>query len=136
MSDLNLDLVRRQFELLNERNREAAPSTWSEDVVLIVHERGLDSGTYVGRHAAARWFESWFSQFRGDYSFEFEDVREIGDAVVTVTHHRGTGLASGANVEATTANVFWTRDGLVVRIELFWDDIQGAMVAASRLRPE
>jgi ketosteroid isomerase-like protein len=107
VSKENLDIVRRQFELINQRRRTVAPGVWSEDAVLIVHERTPDSGTHVRREAIARWFESWFSQFRDDYSFELEDVREVGDAVVAVSQHRGTGRASGINVEATSASVFW-----------------------------
>jgi ketosteroid isomerase-like protein len=136
LSAEDLDIVRQQFELVTQRRRTVAPSVWSEDAVLVVHPPTLDSGTDFGRDAIARWFESWFSQFRDDHSFELGDLREVGDAVLAVTTHRGRGRASGAIVQATTASVFWVRDRLVVRGELFWDDIEGARQAASRERPD
>ena len=35
-------------------------------------------------------------------------------------------------VEAMTANAYWLRDGLVVRTEIFWNDVEAALRVASR----
>ena len=94
-----------------------------------------DNGTYVGRDAAARWCESWFTKFTDDYVFEVEELREVGDAVVAIVRHHGTGRASGVPVKAATANVYWLRDGLVVRTEIFWNDVDGALRVAAGESP-
>jgi ketosteroid isomerase-like protein len=127
--------VRQQYELVTRGDRGLVPRTWSDDTILVVHEGSPDNGTYGGRDAAARWYESWFTKFRDDYVFELLETREVDDAVVAIVRHHGTGRASGVRVKARTANVYWLRDGLVVRTEIFWNDVDSAMRAAAGESP-
>jgi ketosteroid isomerase-like protein len=135
LSEQHVDIVRQQYDLVTSGRRGSVPRTWTDDTILVVHEGSPDNGTYVGRDAAARWYESWFTKFTDDYVFEVEELREVGDAVVAIVRHHGTGRASGVPVEAETANVYWLRDGLVVRTEIFWNDVDSALRAAAGESP-
>jgi ketosteroid isomerase-like protein len=132
LSEQDVDIVRQQYDLVTGGRRGVVPRTWTSDTILVVHEGSPDNGTYVGREAAARWYESWFTKFTDDYVFEVEELREVGDAVVAIVRHHGTGRLSGVPVEAMTANAYWLRDGLVVRTEIFWNDVEAALRVASR----
>ena len=107
----------RQFDAANRGDFNAAIQTVSEDVELFVCASFLDSGTYHGIEAVGQWFLSWFGSFAPGYSFEIRDLTYVAPAVFVVAAHHGTGRASGAEMDWRTFNVYWVRDGRVVRIE-------------------
>jgi ketosteroid isomerase-like protein len=118
MSERDVDVVRDQFEAVNERDFERAMSLYAEDVVLVA-TWGLDSGTYEGKEAVGRWFGNWFKAFASDYHFEVDEAREIGDAILLNARHGGRGRSSGAEVSGENAYLYWVRDGKVSRVEMY-----------------
>jgi len=120
MSEQNVEVIRDQFEAVNERDFPRAMDLYAEDVVLVVHSDAfLDAGTFAGRDAVGRWFGDWFSTFEPDYRFEFEEFRDLGDVVFLAASHRGRGRTSGAEVHGCTGYLYTLRDGKIVRAELY-----------------
>lgn len=64
-----------------------------------------------------------------EYFRAFEGLRLEGDEfidldsdrVLVLSRHRGVGRLSGAPYEQAAADVFTLRDGLIVRLETYWD---------------
>lgn len=120
MSREDVQVVLDQFAAVNERDFERAMSLYAEDVELVVHPRAfLESGTYSGREAVGEWFGNWFRTFARDYRFDIEEARDLGDAVLLVASHHGSGRTSGAEVHGHTGYLYRVRDGRVVRAELY-----------------
>ncbi len=119
MSQANVEVVRDQFEAVNERDFPRAMGHYAEDVELVVApEAFLGSGTWNGRDAVGGWFADWFTTFEPGYRFEIEETRELDDLVVLVASHHGRGRSSGAEVHGRTGYVYGFRDGKIVRVEL------------------
>jgi ketosteroid isomerase-like protein len=115
-----IDVVREQYAATNERDFERAMSYYAENVVLVVEEGFLNTGTFEGREAVGEWFGDWFRAFGPDYRFEIVDSRElVGDLVFLVARYGGTGRASGAEVRDQRAYLYQVRGGLITRVQLF-----------------
>jgi ketosteroid isomerase-like protein len=120
MSRANLEIVQEQFEGVNQRDWDAVMAAYDEEVVLVAHPSvGPDAGIFNGREAVGRWFGDWFGAFGRDYRFEIEEARSVGQHVLAVARHHGSGRASGAKVEQITANVYTLRAAKIVRVELY-----------------
>jgi ketosteroid isomerase-like protein len=120
MSEADVEVVRDQFEAVNERDFERAMDSYADDVVLVVHSSfGLETGTFEGKEAVGKWFGQWFQIWAPDYRFEIDEASEIGDAIFIHAKHGGTGRGSGAKVRDETSYLYWVRSGDVVRVELF-----------------
>jgi ketosteroid isomerase-like protein len=120
MSQQNVEVVRDQFEAVNERDFPRAMSHYADDVVLVVRpDAFLDAGTFEGRDAVGKWFGDWFSTFEPGYRFEFEELRDLGDVVYLAASHRGRGRTSGAEVHGRTGYLYTVRDAKIVRAELY-----------------
>jgi len=78
----------------------------------------VDSGQHRGIDAVRQFFRSWWGTFEG-IAFEFEEMIDAGDDVVTVTLWQGRGRASGAPVEVRVSQVWTFREGSVVRCRAF-----------------
>lgn len=120
MSQANVEVVREQFAATNAQDFPRAMTFYAEDVELIVEPGAfLDSGRFPGKRAVGRWFADWFATFESGYSFEIEEVRDLGDRVLFVARHQGRGRTSGAEVSGRSGYIYTVRDGLIVRAELF-----------------
>jgi ketosteroid isomerase-like protein len=119
MSQEDVEVVRDQFEAVNERDFARAMSYYADDVELFVSpEAYLEAGTFKGREAVGEWFGNWFRTFQRDYHFEIEEARDLGDAVLLVASHRGHGRTSGVEVHGRTGYLYRVRNGKIVRAEL------------------
>jgi ketosteroid isomerase-like protein len=120
MSQESLEVVQEQFENVNRRDWESVMSAYDEEVVLVAHASvGPDAGIFDGRDAVGRWFGDWFGAFGRDYRFEVEEARSLGERVLAVAGHHGSGRASGAKVEQVTANLYTVGAGKTVRVEIY-----------------
>lgn len=116
------EVIRDQFEAVNEREFARAMDFYADDVVLFVDDEAfLDSGSFEGKEAVGRWFGSWFSTFEPGYRFEIEEAREVGGSVLLVASHGGRGRSSGVEVEGRTAYLYTLRAGMIARVELYAD---------------
>ncbi|MEK6325906.1 MAG: nuclear transport factor 2 family protein [Actinomycetota bacterium] len=134
MSQENVELVRRAFELFNQGGVPAAFSSglMSPELVFDPSASGIPgAGVYRGRDEVWAFFEEdWFEAFPFDeWELEVEELIDHGDQVFAMTRQRGRGASSGVAAELVLANIFTLRDGEVVRIELYRDRERALEVA-------
>lgn len=126
-----VDVVADQYVATNERDFERAMSHYADDVVLVVEEGFLSTGSFEGKEAVGEWFGDWFRAFAADYRFETEQIRELEPGLVfLVARYGGTGRASGAEVSDRRAYLYRVRDGKITRVQLFVEP-ESAIDAAS-----
>jgi ketosteroid isomerase-like protein len=122
MSQESVELIREHFANTNARRFDAALRAYDPNVELLVPEDGaLDPGVYRGVDAVGEWFGSWFRTFAPNYKMELVELLPVNDAVVVVVDHRGVGRRSGVEVTTRYYNVYWIRENLIVRLEIFRD---------------
>jgi ketosteroid isomerase-like protein len=115
-----VDVLRDHFAATNERDFERAMSYYADDVVLVVEEGFLNTGTFEGKAAVGEWFGDWFRAFGRDYRFEITEARDLGGGLVFLTvSYGGTGRASGAEVHDARAYLYRVRGDKITRVQLF-----------------
>jgi ketosteroid isomerase-like protein len=128
MSQESVELVRRSLELYNALGEtsdtfvdpeEVAPEVWSRlapDVEL--HERAdlPDAKVYRGR-AQAKEFWRKTQQLFSEIRWEPREFVDLGHAVLVETTVVAVGRGSDVRVEMEETDVFWFRDGLIVRVQ-------------------
>jgi ketosteroid isomerase-like protein len=113
-------VLREQFAATNERDFERAMSYYADDVVLVVEEGFLSTGTFEGRDAVGEWYGDWFRAFGPDYHFDIEEIRELEPGVVFMrASYGGSGRASGALVRDRRSYLYRVEDGRITRIQFF-----------------
>jgi ketosteroid isomerase-like protein len=113
----NTDVIRDQYDAVNERDFDRAMSHYAEDVVLVVRE-GLPPGTYEGADAVGGWFGDWFATFDRDSHFDITRLEEPEEgSVLLVADYQGSGRGSGARIEGNVVWLYHLRDGNIVRVE-------------------
>jgi ketosteroid isomerase-like protein len=126
-----VDVLREQFAATNERDFARAMTFYSDDVVLVVEEGFLNTGTFEGKEAVGEWYGDWFRAFGTDYRFEIEEIRELEPGLVFMrASYGGSGRASGAEVRDWRAYLYRVEDGKITRIQFFLTS-EGAVEAAS-----
>ena len=131
MSQADIEVVRAQFEGVNERDFQRVMDLYAEDVVLVAPPGFLIRGTFEGKEAVGEWFGDWFRQFADDYRFEIKETRDLGGGLVYVfAEYSASGKASGAVVSDSNAYLYRVKDGKVSRVQLF-DTPEEALEAVS-----
>ena len=122
MSQENVEIVRRGYELFAEGDLEGAAALLSADVEVPdaggLGATGTATGTRRGREAFIRASEEAFEAFE-DYRTEAEEFIDAGDAVVVPVRISGRGRASGAKLETRLTHVWVFRNGKVIRGEVY-----------------
>ena len=123
-------MVRRNYEAINAIDRSGddfvdpetvAPDLWaslSPDFELHGRPDVPDQRTYQGREGTKefwRMIQDVWAEFRWE-PLEFTD---LGHAVVVETRIVGRGRGSDVPIEADETDVFWFRDGKIVRLQGF-----------------
>ena len=133
MSEEDVEVVRAQFEGVNDRDFQRVMDLYAQDVVLDVPyaEHVQNPGTYEGREAVGEWFGDWFRQFAPDYRFEVTEARDLGDGLIYLfAVHHGRGRRSGVEVTSSNAYLYRVRGGKVSRVG-FYATREDALEAAS-----
>jgi len=142
MSDENVDLVRRNYEVINAIGRtgsafvdpeELAPDLWaglSPDFEL--HERPdlPDARVYRGREESKQFWRKTQELFV-EICWEPLEFIDLGHAVVVVTRVRVVGRESDAPFEADETDVFWFHDGALAKLQAFPSKAEGLAAAQS-----
>jgi len=140
MADDRIDLIRRNAEVINSLVRsgpdfadpeEHAPDLWARlapDFEL--HERSdlPDAKVYRGRDATKEFWrktQEVFAEVRWDL-LEFVD---LGHAVVVQSRVTALGRGSDVRIDADETDVFWFRDGALVRLAAFPTRAEGLAAA-------
>ena len=137
MSQENVEIVRRAYELFNEGGPEAVISAgiWSPEIVLDFSPSEIPGlGVYRGHDEVRAFFEEdWFGAFPfEEWEVELDELVDHGDQVIAVHHQRGLGASSGAAAELEQGIIFTLRDGEVVRVEIYGDPRKALEAAGLR----
>ena len=115
-----VELIRDQYAATNERDFQRAMSYYADDVVLVVEEGFLNTGTFEGKEVVGEWFGDWFRAFGVDYRFTIDEIRELEPGLVFMTAtYGGSGRSSGAEVSDRRAYLYRVQDGKITRVQLF-----------------
>jgi ketosteroid isomerase-like protein len=130
VSQENVALVRRNYEVVNAIGRTSsefvdpetlAPDLWARlapDFEL--HERPdlPDAKVYRGREESKEFWRKTQELF-AEIHWEPLDFIDLGHAIVVETRLLVIGRGSDVRIEADETDVFWFRDGLLVRLQGF-----------------
>ena len=131
MSQGNVEVVRRSFELWATGDLDAMADTFRPD--LIVHppsgwpEGGTVEGVEAWLRQAERLRESW-----DEVALEFDELRAVGEDRVFARIRYVTRGDAGMEFDTPMAVAILIRDGLIARAEYYWED-DGALAALERL---
>jgi ketosteroid isomerase-like protein len=126
----NLELVRRNYEVVNSIGRtdsgfidpeDVAPDLWSrlaEDFEL--HERAdlPDAKVYRGRDQSKEFWRRIQDVF-AELRWEPQELIDLGDVIVVEAKLTAVGRGSDVRLELTETDVFWFREGMLVRLQAF-----------------
>jgi len=117
MTQDNVDLVRRMFELYSSGDLDEWVACWNEDAewTSSVFEP-LEGAprTYRG-HDGLRRFQSDVLEALAGMSVRGDEFREEGEAVLVLGHVSGRGAASGAAFDQPMTWLFEVRGGKLLR---------------------
>jgi ketosteroid isomerase-like protein len=98
MSQENVDLSRRVFELFNEREWDVFWSLIGDDIEWYSRADEPDAGLYHGHESFRHYTDSWMEMFP-DVRLELAGKSvDLGDQVVTPTHLVGHARTTGIEV--------------------------------------
>ncbi len=113
MSQENVDLVRRLYSAIGGPELdEVAEEIWDAEIQWHASEL---FGVLHGREAVLRQIADWTDSFE-NWQVTAEELIDAGEQVVGVTHQRGSGSTSGADMDARFAIVFTIRANRIVRV--------------------
>jgi ketosteroid isomerase-like protein len=130
MSQENVELVRRTYEVINAIGRtdsefvdpeELAPDLWARlDPDFELHDRPdiPDARVYRGREASKEFWQK-IQQLFSELRWEPREFIDLDHAVVVETRVMVVGRGSDVRIDADETDVFWFRDGLIVRLQGF-----------------
>jgi ketosteroid isomerase-like protein len=130
MSRENVELVRRTYEVINSIGRtgpgfidpaDVAPDLWERlapDFEL--HDRPdlPDAKVYRGREESKEFWRKTQELF-AELHWEPREFIDLGHAVVVETRIVALGRGSEVRIEADETDVFWFREGMIVRLRGF-----------------
>ena len=130
MSKENVELLRRNYEIVNAIGRTGpdfvdpeavAPELWARlDPGFELHERPElpDAKVYRGPEAAKEFWRKT-QQLFAEIRWEPQGFTDLGNAVVVEARVVGVGRGSDVPIETDETDVFWFRDGMIVRLQGF-----------------
>jgi ketosteroid isomerase-like protein len=120
VSEQDIAVIREQYEATNRRDFKRAMELYADDVVLVVEEGFLNTGTFEGKAAVGEWFGDWFRAFGTDYRFEILEERDLGEGLVFLrATYGGSGRSSGVVVDDERSYLYRVKEGLITRLQLF-----------------
>jgi ketosteroid isomerase-like protein len=118
MSQQNVELVRRWFQLFDRGEMEAALQHVDPAIETIEGAELPGAARYLGHAGLATAYDHWAGQW-DHFRMELNELIDAGSDVVAITRHHGTGRASGVAVAAHVAYVFTVKDDKLVRLRVF-----------------
>jgi ketosteroid isomerase-like protein len=113
MSQENVEIVRRMFELFRQGNVDGVAEQMSDDVLCVTSPNQPDAQAFRGRAEFVAYGRSWLEVF-DQYDVDTTEFVDRGDYVVVVGRVRARGRSSGAVIEDEDAWLYRIRDGKVV----------------------
>ena len=116
-------IVQHGIQAANRRDYASSFALYHPDVELVVPTGLIEIGFEpLVRGLEARWrFEVQWQTEWGDYRYEPEELRDLGERVLVMGRTRGRGPSSGVAVDTEWATVFTISGGWVVHEQVFLD---------------
>jgi uncharacterized protein len=135
MSRENVELVRRVYDAASRRDTATVLDLYDPEVEWDVSRspmaRLVGEGRYQGHEGLRRFFRAYHEAWER-IEYDYDELIDAGDRVISVDHERGCGRASGAEVEFTQYAVWTIRDGKIV--EAAWFATRAEALENARLR--
>jgi ketosteroid isomerase-like protein len=131
MSEENVEIVRRGYEALNQRDVDQFLSYFAPDTEVDFSESiGPFSDVYRGHAEVKTFWESFFEAWE-EVRWEIDELRDLGggDGVLSATHLIARGHGSGIPTTDYRAVIWTARDKRIRRVKFFRDK-QDALEAA------
>jgi ketosteroid isomerase-like protein len=116
-------LLRSGFEAANRGDYEVTFLSYDRDIEFIP-PTGLialgDEASYRGLEARVRYERNWRAEW-GDFRYEPDELRDLGDRFLVIGRITSSGLSSGAAIDSDFANLFTLSAGRVIREQVFFD---------------
>jgi len=100
---------------------EEAKDLLDPDIYWAEPEEAPDRRVVQGRDAAEASLNEWLDAWDGYEAELIETVEAPGDRVFLAVRQRAAGAGSGVPFEGDLFQVWLLRDGMVVRLEMFFD---------------
>ena len=121
VSESNVEVVRRLFELYASGGMEAALEVLDEQLVIVIPpEMSAEPDSYHGHEGARRYFAG-FDGMLEDVRYEALDLIPEGEHVLVRARLAGRGVSSGLEVDLESIVVHSVEGGKVTRIEPYTD---------------
>ncbi len=128
VSESNVEIVRRLFDLYDERGVEAVLEVMDENVLIeIPADMSAEPDSYHGHDGVRRYFAG-FDGMIEDVRYEAIEVVPVGDHVLAEAHLSGRGASSGLDVGIGAFVVHELVGGRIVRMRPY-PDRESAMAA-------
>ena len=116
-----LDVARRHYDAFQNEDWDAFFALYDPAVEVDLSRSGIpDGGIHHGhdgvRAAWAKWRGVW-----DEYSFEIEELTEIGDRVLALTRIYARSKGQGIGTEVSASELLTVRNGLIVHFVNFLD---------------
>jgi ketosteroid isomerase-like protein len=120
MSQENVEVVRRVYELWNRGDLEAAGEMLDQQVVWNGYDHLPDAGSRQGAGEVQQWAGE-FTEAWGEIEVHIERLEGVGgDLVLALVRMTGRGRGSGAAVESGVDGHVWTvREGQVTAVSMY-----------------
>ena len=131
MSQENVEIVRRVYEAATRRDAATVLALYDPEVELDSTRLGIvDSagGVYRGHEGLRSFFRGWHEAW-GNIEYDYEELIDAGEQVISVVTRHARGRASGIEVERPFALLWSLREGKVVRVVWFLDRAEALKAA-------
>ncbi len=121
MTESNVELVRRLFELYASGGVEAALEVLDEEVLIVIPpELSAEPDVYRGHEGARRYFAG-FAGMLDEIRYEALELIPEGEHVLARVRLAGRGVSSGLEVDLESVVVHNVVNGKITRVEPYVD---------------
>jgi ketosteroid isomerase-like protein len=120
MSEENVEIVRGVYDAAARHDAATVLALYDPEVELDASRlqvAGL-AGVYRGHNGLRSFFRQWHEAW-GSIEYDYEELIDAGEQVISVVTRHARGRASGVEVEMPVALVWTLREGKVVRVSWF-----------------
>ena len=130
MPEENVETVRKAVEAFNRGDFDAALRRMHPDIEWQTPDTFPDAGTYRGREAVGKFWQTWRDTFRG-FRLHLEECVPVGEHYVLATFRvSGEGTGSGIGVESPQVfQLGEVRDGQVIWVGMFLSESEALEAA-------
>jgi ketosteroid isomerase-like protein len=121
MSQENVEIVRRVYEAAARRDPATVLALYDPEVELDpsrLQAVGLFDRVYRGHDGLRSFFREWHEAWEG-IEYDYDELIDAGERVISVVTRHGRGRTSGAEVDWPLALVWTIRKGKVIRVVWF-----------------